>query len=113
MRVLIFSAHPDDETLGAGGTILKHKASGSDVYWCVFTTALKDSNDEYKRYRKRLVARVANEYGFSDVFDLGYPATELDRIGFKDLVDDTINVIKKVKTTDHIHRWILRCEHRS
>jgi N-acetylglucosamine malate deacetylase 2 len=31
-RVLVISAHPDDETMAAGGTIAMHAAQGDDVY---------------------------------------------------------------------------------
>lgn len=31
MRVLCIAAHPDDELLGVGGTLLRHKAQGDDV----------------------------------------------------------------------------------
>lgn len=31
MRVLLFAAHPDDEVLGVGGTILRHRAQGDEV----------------------------------------------------------------------------------
>ncbi|HHA19586.1 MAG TPA: PIG-L family deacetylase, partial [Methylophaga sp.] len=37
MRILTISAHPDDETLGCGGTLLKHQASGDSVYWLIVT----------------------------------------------------------------------------
>ena len=36
-KVLIISAHPDDETLGAGGTILKHQKNGDDVNLLIVT----------------------------------------------------------------------------
>ena len=36
-KVLFVAVHPDDETLGCGGTILKHKAQGDEIYWMVMT----------------------------------------------------------------------------
>ena len=35
--VVVISAHPDDETLGAGGTLLKHKSKGDILYWIIGT----------------------------------------------------------------------------
>ena len=31
-RILVISPHPDDETLGLGGTISKHIFNGDDVF---------------------------------------------------------------------------------
>lgn len=39
MKVLIIVAHPDDEVLGVGGTILKHNEEGDEVYVCIVTKA--------------------------------------------------------------------------
>lgn len=33
IKVLVISPHPDDETLGCGGTILKDKDLGDETYW--------------------------------------------------------------------------------
>ena len=37
MKILIFAPHPDEETLGCGGTLLKHLSKGDKIYWCLMT----------------------------------------------------------------------------
>jgi LmbE family N-acetylglucosaminyl deacetylase len=36
-KVLVISVHPDDETIGAGGTLLKHKNLGDKIFWVNIT----------------------------------------------------------------------------
>jgi LmbE family N-acetylglucosaminyl deacetylase len=36
--ILVLAIHPDDETLGAGGTILRHKAEGQRLHWLIVTS---------------------------------------------------------------------------
>ena len=38
-RILVIAVHPDDETLGCGGTLLKHKKKGERIYWLILTKA--------------------------------------------------------------------------
>ena len=47
-NVLIVAAHPDDEILGCGGTILKHTSKGDNVYVCIVTVSDDRWSKEYK-----------------------------------------------------------------
>ena len=42
MNVLIVAPHPDDEVLGAGGTILRYKSEGYKVAWLIVTSISVD-----------------------------------------------------------------------
>ena len=51
MNIVVISPHPDDETLGCGGTLLKHKYNNDDIYWIIMT---KPSNENYpKKFIKK------------------------------------------------------------
>ena len=41
-NVIVISAHPDDETLGVGGTLIKHIANGDNVYWLIVTNVFEN-----------------------------------------------------------------------
>ena len=87
-KVLVVAPHPDDETLGCGGVLLKHKENGDQVDWVIFTAMKKESgfSEEQILTRKKQVNRVIEKYNFDKVYDLGFPAAELDHFTFKELV---------------------------
>ncbi len=37
MKTLVITPHPDDETLGCGGTLLRRKAEGGSLAWLMVT----------------------------------------------------------------------------
>src|SRR5689334_22767204 len=48
-RVLVVAAHPDDDILGPGGTILRHRAQGDDVevigcFTCRVPSGIRSAN---------------------------------------------------------------------
>ena len=43
-KVIVISPHPDDETLGCGGTLLKHISNGDQVSWVIVTDMKKMPN---------------------------------------------------------------------
>ena len=40
--VLAIAPHPDDETLGFGGTLLRHRADGDEIHWLIVTAMSED-----------------------------------------------------------------------
>ena len=79
-KIIIISAHPDDEILGAGGTLLKHKAAGHQLVWILITSiSEKGGFSKERRYtRKREIEKVTKRVGFSQVHQLNYPTMSLN-----------------------------------
>lgn len=79
-RVLVVSAHPDDEVLGCGGTLLKHRAAGDEMAWLITTTIFEHQGFSAERLASREVeiAEVARQFGFAHTFRLTYPTMTLD-----------------------------------
>jgi N-acetylglucosamine malate deacetylase 1 len=87
--VLVISVHPDDETLGCGGTILKHVAEGDEVFCAHVTVGNKDQG--------KLIEKIKNEYGFVNSFSLGFIENTIDDISLNDLISEFTKIIQQVK----------------
>lgn len=99
-KVLVVAVHPDDETLGCGGTILRHKAQGDEVYWMIITTIRNhpfNYSPEQVAKRDNIVKVVADAYGFDGVVELGVPTTMVDKSNLGDLVAKIGNCIDEIK----------------
>ena len=53
-KILVVSAHPDDEILGCGGAIAKHVEQGDEVHVCIVTKAHGESWAENHNKHKKL-----------------------------------------------------------
>ena len=87
-RTLVVAPHPDDEMIGAGGTLLRRKADGGKIAW-VIVTAVKPGfgwSDEQIARRAEEIRLVTADVGFDAVFELGFPTAQLDRVPVGDLV---------------------------
>ena len=87
-RVLVVAPHPDDETLGCGGTLLRHRAEGDELHWLIVTAMTREAgfSDEQIAVRDQEISHVADHFGFSAVHSLGFPAARLDSIPLADLI---------------------------
>ena len=71
MRTLIIAPHPDDETLGVGGTILKRIGKKNKVAWLIVTNIpLNKKNSKIVNERNKLIDKVCKAYKFDKVYKL-------------------------------------------
>src|SRR5262245_27314628 len=98
MRVLAICAHPDDETLGCGGTLLKHAAAGDELHWLVGTQAHEPQWSAETVARKSAeVDAVASAYGVEKVYRLGLPTVRLDSIPFDEVIAKVRGVVEEAR----------------
>lgn len=100
-KVLFVAVHPDDETIGCGGTILKHKEKGDKIYWLIITGPTENHpygfSAELIEQRENEIKLVARKYSFEDVFNLSFPTQLLDGINLRELVVKIDEVIKTIQ----------------
>lgn len=94
MKVMVVAVHPDDETLGAGGTILKHKKNGDSINWLIVT---ESQDASFKEKRDKEIQKVSSEYGFDEVINLRLPTTTLYDMDFGKLMKSILDEISRVK----------------
>lgn len=98
MNILAVSAHPDDETLGCGGALLRHAAAGDVLHWLVATRAGAERyGAELAARKKAEVEAVADAYPMASVRALGHAPAELDRVPRRELVTQVSDVVASVK----------------
>jgi LmbE family N-acetylglucosaminyl deacetylase len=134
MKILIIAAHPDDEILGMGGTILKHTKKGDQIRTIYLATGItsrrgsgyenltkynvnnKEKDDMSKQIKDlRQNTKKANALLKVKSFDFyDFPDNEMDSISLLKIVKTIENEIKefqpeKIYTT---HRNDLNVDHR-
>lgn len=100
-RVVVVAPHPDDETLGPGGTLLKHRARGDELHWLIMTRMDEASGFSPQRIaaRAKEIETVAGSYGFASVHKAEFPATSLDALPMGKIVDVVSRAFKAINPT--------------
>lgn len=98
MKILIVSPHPDDETLGAAGLILKHKDQGDKVFWLNITDVDSEHgwDKDFIEKRKKQIKDIKNYYCFDGFFNLALPPAELGEIKQSKIISAVSDVINAV-----------------
>lgn len=98
-KVLFVAPHPDDETLGCGGTILRHKAEGDDVCWLIVTDISEEMgfSSEKVSLRDEEIKTVAGLYNFDSLYNLGFPTTRLDGLSMSELIERIGSIFRQIQ----------------
>ena len=95
---LIVAPHPDDETLGCGGTLLREAADGNDIHWLIVTAMPASGYDAARIAAREIeIEAVSAAYGFKKAHRLGFPTATLDSQADADLISAVAYVIKDVE----------------
>jgi len=81
-KILVVAPHPDDETLGCGGTLLRYINEGHAVHWLIVTGMTLEGGFTEAQIEKRKseIHQVAKSYLFSSVHELNLPTAKLDTL---------------------------------
>ncbi|AII13917.1 deacetylase, PIG-L family [Campylobacter iguaniorum] len=94
-KILVIAVHPDDETLGCGGTLLRHKANGDEIHWLICTSI--DQNHSYYTAREQEIKEVAKAYKFDSVINLGLNTMRVDEYSMSELITSISKVMNDIK----------------
>jgi LmbE family N-acetylglucosaminyl deacetylase len=87
MRVLAIAPHPDDETLGCGGTLLKHKQKGDTISWLVVTRGHEPQwSKEILAKKEEEIAAVSQAFAFENVYRANLPTVKLESVPFEETI---------------------------
>jgi N-acetylglucosamine malate deacetylase 1 len=96
-KILFISVHPDDETLGCGGTILKHKHAKDEIFWLIITAPKYFYTKEFVKKEEKIINVVSKLYGFTKTIKLDFPTQLLDTIALREIIIKIDSALEQIK----------------
>lgn len=100
-NILVVAAHPDDEVIGVGGTILHHASAGDAVYVAVLTEGTSaqypDDWEQIAARKREQTLKVAELLGVTKVFSGDFPELRLDALPIFEITRFLEKVVAQVK----------------
>ena len=103
--ILVIAAHPDDEVLGAGGTIARRVREGHQVHVAYLATGItgRDENQDEEDARAEINAlyddarRAGGILGVSAQHFLGFPDNRLDTVPRMDIAHALKKIVNEIR----------------
>ncbi len=98
-KILCIVAHPDDEALGPGGTLIKHSQAGDQVNILIFSDGegAKKSSKNFNSSRIKASEKWATETNARIYKNAFFPDQKLDTLPQIDLVTEIENALEIIK----------------
>ena len=97
VRIAVFAAHPDDEVLGAGGTLARHAEKGDEVHAVVVAEgATGRYEDDMKEALQKAGLRAAEELGLSSIRFEGLPDQRIDELSLIDVTQRIEAIVEEL-----------------
>jgi N-acetylglucosamine malate deacetylase 1 len=96
--VLAIVAHPDDEVLGAGGTLARHAAQGDEVHLLFLTdgTGARGADQRAVTRRAQAAREAASALGAREPTFFQFPDNRLDQVDLLDVIQAIEAVVVKL-----------------
>ena len=95
-KVLVISPHPDDETLGCGGTLIRHKKEGDEIHWLIMTN-VNSSEKKIHSVKEKEIEEVSKAYNFDSTSRTKFLTSELDSAPRKEIIQVISKVFKEIQ----------------
>jgi N-acetylglucosamine malate deacetylase 1 len=103
-NILVVSPHPDDESLGCAGTLLRHAADGDQIHWLNITDIHQEHGFSKEQIQKRSqeIEEVKKRYSFTSFNNLSFPTTKLETIPIGEIIS-SIGKVFSIVTPDTLY----------
>ena len=92
-KILVLSAHPDDEVLGLGATLAKYAQNNSEIHVLIFADGESARGDSRNIKRRKIQGRKA-----ASIIGI----KQIEFLGYKDQLLDTVPILKLVQKIEEV-----------
>jgi LmbE family N-acetylglucosaminyl deacetylase len=97
-NILVIVAHPDDEAIGCGGTLAKHKADNDTIHIIYMTDGVsaRENSEDIDANERNKMAHAAGKYLSAKQYFFNFPDNSMDKVPLIDIVQAIESVLSQL-----------------